>query len=108
MAAISLREFLRARLSEQDAVARPDEESWQAMIDRIRPLGRVSVVDDETFDYFLDCLPPKTMFKGGFAFAEGAEPLRLFWRRNGMSYTRQLSWDETHEFCCLADIPVPE
>ena len=77
------------------------------MIERVKPLGRVSVIDDETFDWFLDCLPPKAMFKGGFVFAEGAEPLRLFWKRKGRCFTRQLTWNETDEFCRLAGIPIP-
>ena len=103
----SLSEFLRARCIDQEAVARPDNETWSTMIERIKPIGRVSVVDEETFDWFLECLPPKFMFKGGFAFAEGAEPLRLFWKRKGRYLTRHLTWDETQEFCRLAGIPLP-
>ncbi len=108
MAFQSLREFLRAYCSVTFAVARPVSESWQNMIARIRPLGRVSVVDEETFDWFLECLPPKEMFTGGYAFAEGAEPLRLFWKQKGLCYARQLTWEETQEFCALAGIPIPD
>ena len=108
MAASSLLEFLRARCLDHEVVPRPDNETWTALIERITPLGRVCVVDDETFDWFLECLPPKAMFKGGYAFAEGAEPLRLFWKRKGQCFCRQLTWEETQEFCRLVGIPIPD
>ena len=37
-----------------------------------------------------------------FAFAEGAESLKLFWARDGKHFVRPLTWDETQEFCRLA------
>ncbi len=107
MAANSLQEFLRTHCLDKEVVPRPENEAWHAMIERIEPHGRVSIVDNETFDWFLECLPPKAMFGGGFAFAEGAEPLRLFWKRKGQCFTRHLTWEETQEFCRLAGIPLP-
>ena len=48
------------------------------------------------------------MGNGGFAFGEGADPLRLFWAMNtqfGRQYfCRQLTEDETTLFCRLARI----
>lgn len=43
-----------------------------------------------------------------FAFAEGAEALRLFWQDHRDCYcARQLTWEETRTFCRLAGIPLP-
>jgi hypothetical protein len=63
--------------------------------------GQTQEVDEDTFDYFLDVLPPRDMGGGWFAFAEGMEPLRFFWRRAGKFFCRQLSWPETHELMRL-------
>ena len=96
-----------AILRQAEVIPRPAEEEWDAMINRICRPGVVCAIDEETYDYFLDVLPPK--YQGyGFAFAEGAEPLRLFWHVNPASYfCRQLTWDETEEFCRLAGISLP-
>ena len=57
--------------------------------------------------WFLECLPPRWQSGGVFAFAEGAEPIRLF-ARDGQRYlVRQLTWEETQSFCALAGIPLP-
>lgn len=64
--------------------------------------GQTIEVDEEVFDYFLDVLPPRYQGRGCFAFAEGAEPFRFFWRRGGKYFCRLLSWAETQEFLRLA------
>ena len=64
-------------------------------------------VSEDNYDYFLDVLPPKWMGRGGFAFAEGEEPLRYFWKASGKCYCHQLTWDETVSFCRAAGIPTP-
>ncbi len=87
-------------------VPRPPDEDWAAMIARTAQTGVVCAIDEETYDYFLDVLPPKYMGHG-YAFAEGAEPLRWFWRVAPDQFCRQLTWDETREFCQLARIPPP-
>ena len=77
---------------------------------RTTAAGYVCEVDGETYDYFLDVLPPRWMGmgNGGFAFGEGADQLRLFWAMNtqfGRQYfCRQLTEDETTLFCRLARI----
>lgn len=58
--------------------------------------GETIEVDEETFDYFLDVLPLRYQGPGCFAFAEGAEPFRFFWKRSCRYFCRQLSWDESH------------
>ena len=89
-------------------VTRPPDEDWSAMIARTAQTGVACAIDEETYDYFLDVLPPKYQGRG-FAFAEGAEPLRYFWRvRSDLHFCRQLTWAETREFCRLARIPIPD
>lgn len=69
--------------------------------------GSVCEVDEETYFYFLEVLPPQLMEGGFFCFAEGLEPYMLFWRRTGQFYARQLTWDETRHIAKLASIPLP-
>jgi hypothetical protein len=97
---------LLTQLRTAKVVPRPAGEDWAAMIERIHVSGRVCEIDEETYDWFLECLPPKWM-GSGFAFAEGAEPLKLFWKQKGRFFVRQLTWDETRTFCRLAKIPIP-
>jgi hypothetical protein len=101
-----LKGFL-ARLSDAEHVPRLESEAWTAMIERISVPGRIADIDEEVFFYFLEVLPPKFQGAGHFAFAEAAEPLRLFWVRRGEHFCRQLTWEETKTFCELADIPLP-
>ena len=50
---------------------------------------------EETYYYFLEVLPPQYQNGNVFAFAEGTEELRVFWRSKGQYFCRQLTWDET-------------
>ena len=102
----SLAEFV-AFLRQAEIVPRPDGEEWSAMIARISVAGTIAAIDEETFFYFLEVLPPKFQHGSLFAFAEGAESLRVFWRKGDTHFCRALTWDETQEFCRLAHIPVP-
>ena len=77
------------------------------MIPRISVPGVIAEVDEETYDYFLDVLPPKYQRGGHFAFAEGAEAIRLFWRKDQKHFCQQLTEIETQTFCRLAKIPIP-
>jgi hypothetical protein len=96
-----------AVLRSAPVIPRPPDEPWAAMIARTAQTGVACAIDEETYGYFLDVLPPKYM-GNGFAFAEGAEPLRWFWRvKPDQFFCRQLTWEETKEFCRLADIPLP-
>ncbi len=106
MAATTLKELVN-KLQQAEVVPRPESEDWQGLIDRISVPLVVAAIDDETYDYFLEVLPPKYQRGSLFAFAEGAEALRLFWMKGEHFFCRQLTWDETQEFCCLAQIPLP-
>lgn len=102
----NLLSFLNA-LRAAPVVPRPPDEDWPSLIARTTQIGRACAIDEDTFDYFLEVLPPQYLGHG-FAFAEGAEPLRYFWRvRPDRHFCRQLTWDETREFCRLASIPLP-
>src|SRR4051794_26982689 len=101
---------LRAYVGELMTAAilpRPPAEEWADMILRIQAPERVAEIDEDTWWYFLEVLPPKFQGGGFFAFAEDTEPLRLFVKRPGRYLARQLTWDETHRFCRLAGIPLP-
>ena len=102
----TLGQFL-ASTQQAATVPRPEGEEWQALIRRLSVPGKVAVIDEETYLYFLEVLPPKFMKGDLFAFAEGAEELRLFWRRRGQFFCRQLTWDETKTFCRLARMSFP-
>jgi hypothetical protein len=102
----ALRAFL-AGLRTTEIVPRPPDETWDQMIARICVPGRACVIDEDTYDWFLECLPPQWMGACGFAFEEGKEPLRLFWAKDDQYFVRQLTWPETQEFCRLACIPEP-
>jgi hypothetical protein len=67
----------------------------------------VEVALDE-YDYFLDVLPPRWMSGSLFAFAEGITAFRLFWRIKQRYFARQLSFEETQEFCRLSEARLVE
>ena len=95
----ALGEFL-ARLKDAGStpsVRRPAAEDWPQMIARTTVPGRICLVDEDTYDYFLDVLPPRWMGRG-FAFAEGGDDIRLYWKAGGSFYCRQLTGEETDEF----------
>ncbi len=96
-----------AHLRAAECVPRPDDEPWPALIARICEPGRVAAIDPKTFDYFLNVLPPKYQGDATFAFAEGAEPLRLFWQAGGHFFCRQLTWEETALFCQRSSTAFP-
>ena len=98
---------LLATLFDGEIIPHPAVENWPLMIERIRVPGRINVITEEVYDHFLGCLPPHWMGDGCFAFAEGAEPLSLFWHQSGEYYVRQLTWEETRQFCHHAHISLP-
>ena len=94
-------------LFDGEVIPHPPVENWPLMIDRIRVPGRINVITEEVYEHFLGCLPPHWMDDGMFAFAEGVEPLSLFWHQSGEYYVRQLTWKETGQFCRHAHISLP-
>ena len=70
-----------ARLQQAEIVPRPDGEEWSDLIARISIPKQTAAIDEETYWYFLEVLPPKYQRGNLFAFAEGAEALRIFWQK---------------------------
>lgn len=81
----------------------PEGEPWVGTIARISTPGQSAEIDEETYDYFLEVLPPRWMGEG-FMFAEGAESLRYFWKAKEQFFCRPLTWEETVAFCAAAGI----
>ena len=69
--------------------------------------GTVCQVDEKTYSYYLEVLPPEFMLGDYFGFAEGFEPYTLFWRENGQHFARQLTWEETKRLAKAAGVPTP-
>ena len=82
----------------------PDNETWDAMIERIKVTDRIHSITEETYWYFLEVLPPKWLGQG-YAFAEGQEPLQLFWQHDDEYRTRSLTWEQTARFCTASGLP---
>lgn len=85
--------------TEGEVVPQPQAEEWSETINRMHVTGRVNEITNETYWYFLEVLPPKLMRSNFFAFAEGQEPLTLFWEASGKHYCRRLTDEETNRFC---------
>jgi len=99
----SLRDVL-TELAAGDPAPLPACEDWQATIERIHVTGRVHAITEEIFDYFLDVLPPKLHGGPWFAFAEGQQPLTIFWRNRGTHYCRRLTEEETGHICTASGL----
>lgn len=86
----------------------PAPGAWTAFIDAMR-YGETIEIDEDMYFYWLEVLPPVFMDKPisfpdknhpiryDFGFAEGAEPITLFWR----------SPDRQRFFCRRSDIMNP-
>jgi hypothetical protein len=82
-----------------EATPQPDGEDFPAAIERIRVTGRIHEITEEFSLYFLDLLPPKIHGGWWFAFADGQEPLTIFWTSAGKRYCRRLTEHETTRLC---------
>ena len=82
-----------------EMTALPQHEDWKDLIERITVPGRINEITEETYWYFLEVLPPRIFNGNEFCFAEGDEPLRLFWHCRGRYFCRQLTWEETYRVC---------
>ena len=61
--------------------------------------GKLYAIDEKTYWYFLELLPPRWMQSNVFAFGEGAGPFRIFWHVQAAYFARELSDEETRTFC---------
>ena len=83
----------------------PDVDQWTELIQTITVAGRIYAITEDTYFYFLEVLPPRLQRGCFFAFAEGQEPLRIFWTRCGQHYCRQLDDEETRRVCRASGLP---
>jgi hypothetical protein len=77
----------------------PETETWDEVIGRVRVANAIHEINEETYWYFLEVLPPKWFNGNLFAFAEGQEPIRLHWRNRKRYFCRQLTQEQTDRFC---------
>ena len=70
--------------------------------------GVVSEIDEKTYWYFLELLPPRWINGNWFAFGEGAGPFRLFWQLQGSYFAREMTDEETQTFCELGRVRLYE
>ena len=94
-----------SKLMSGDTTELPNGELSHA--ERIKAMsheGRIVAIDEETWWWFLEVLPPRWMNGNAFAFAEGYDCFRLFWQRGGNFFVRQLSEAETAQFCQLSGV----
>lgn len=103
---MTLGEFL-AHIQQVPIVPCPPAEEWADLINRLSVPNQIAEVEEEIYWYFLEVLPPKHMRTSMFAFAEGAEPLRLFWRKDQKHFCLQLTEAQTATYCRLANVPIP-
>ena len=61
--------------------------------------GKIAQIDEKTYWYFLELLPPRWMDGDWFAFGAGSGSFRLFWQIRGVYFLRELTQDETRTFC---------
>ena len=83
----------------------PEGEEWSAAVERMSVADRIAQITEETWYWFLEVLPPKLLRGNFFAFSEGQEPLKIFWRRRGQHFCRQLTWEETWRVCEASGLP---
>ncbi len=103
--AASLKSYLQ-ELTAGEATPKPENETWEAVMERITAASKPAEIDEETYFWFLEVLPPRFMNGSFFCFAEGMEPFRLFWMHGGRYFVRQLNWTQTKTFCRLANTSV--
>ena len=103
----SLKSYLE-ELTEGEAAPLPADNTWEATMEWMQHGSGPAEIDEETYFWFLEVLPPRIMVGHYFCHAEGMEPFRLFWKRNGCYFVRSLDWRHTKTLCRLARIPVYE
>jgi hypothetical protein len=80
-------------------------EQWADIVARISEPGRIAEVTEDTYDHFLDALPPKWMAGSSFCFAEGEVSPCLFWKDRERYFARKLGDDEWKTFIEIAMRP---
>lgn len=90
-------EFLRQLVDTDVHVPTADDPPWYEP-------GKLYEIDEETYWYFLELLPPRWIDGDWFAFGEGADPFRIYFKSGSGYLVRQLTDDETLTFCELSGV----
>ena len=102
---LAVAELYRELTATSDITSQPVDEDWVSMIERTTTPGKIHEITEGDYCYFFHVLPPKLIGGSRFAFAEGDEPLRLFWKRRDRYFCRQLTRSETHQLCDATGLP---
>ena len=81
-----------------NGAAIPQSSDWKAFMAQLDS-RQVIEIDEATYTHFLEVLPPIAITGAYFFFAEGQEPLTIFWLRKGRYYARRTTWNETGALC---------
>ena len=102
------KEFLAKLKSGQVLRGTRGDVDWTRHVYEISVPGQiVSLIEDDWY-YWLEVLPPRWMSGVHFCFAEGEEAFRFFWgTKEDQFFARQLSVDETLQFCGRVGIQPP-
>ena len=95
----SLWGFINTLVDAESKIANDDDPPW------FEP-GQVCEIDEKTYWYYLELLPPRWMDGNWFAFDEGAGPFRLFWQVKDTYFARELTDEETRTFCELSHVAL--
>jgi hypothetical protein len=99
-------EHLYANLMSTAQISRqPRYEDWDGFVERISVTGRINEISEDAYLYFLDVAPPRLFGVNRYCFAEGDEPLRLFWSTEGRYFCRQLTRQESNRLCDASGLP---
>ncbi|MDA0590799.1 MAG: hypothetical protein O2820_24420 [Planctomycetota bacterium] len=101
----SFREFMSELMSDEPEELPPWDLSLDEMIQLMNQMMNQEVgvvrINEETWWWFLEVLPPRWMSGSAFAFCEGYDRFRLFWQRSDQYFARQLTEEQTVTFCQL-------
>ena len=97
----SFHEFMHELMADEPADLASPDLSLDEMIPLTNQEGRTVRINEETWWYFLEVLPPRWMSGSAFAFTEGYDRFRLFWERSGEYFVRQLTEEQSDRFCQL-------
>jgi hypothetical protein len=88
-----------------EVTKQPAEEDWYAFAERISVPGRINEITEDAYQFFLESSPPKLLGTSRFCWADGEQPLRVFWTTDGRYYCRQLTRQETNRLCDASGLP---
>ena len=95
----SFHEFMHELMADEPADHASPDLSLDEMIPLTNQEGRTVRINEETWWYFLEVLPPRWMSGSAFMFCEGYDRFRLFWQRSHQYFVRLLTEEQTETFC---------